>query len=460
MNEWIVLLEIILPAFYGLPLLIKEIKEKNKEIMILYVGILFISLAILNIFAFSGENKILQNDILFEISPSLRATLWILLIFGFLFIYEIIVSNGSHTKVISALTLLSGSLMLIYTSIPFTNSLLIKKSLIHSILPLIGLETMTISSIGLYFYEKETSIEALIKYILTILISSSFIVMGIFLFFTETNVEYILPIATAFLITGISMEIGLVPFHMWLPDITVGAPSYSVAYSILVGDTSLILFLAIFSVNLYKIIHASFIAIMVLLALFSMSIGEISALSQKIPRRMLGYSIISDAGYIIVGVIAESILQMTDPWMISFFVVTSNIAISSLYIIFGSLEQNNKPINTNQLSGLFVRQPMTAILLSIFFLSMAGIPPFAGFYAKLFILSYLMETFEYWLGYIAAFFFLVCVSYSLLIIFKVASEGEGANIKNKEIFLPLYFACIFLIVLGLWPDLFYILGGL
>ena len=103
---------------------------------------------------------------------------------------------------------------------------------------------------------------------------------------------------------------------------------------------------------------------------------------------------------------------------------------------------------------------MTAILLSIFFLSMAGIPPFAGFYAKLFILSYLMETFEYWLGYIAAFFFLVCVSYSLLIIFKVASEGEGVNIKNKEIFLPLYFACIFLIVLGLWPDLFYILGGL
>lgn len=460
MNEFILLLEILLPIFSGLPLLGKEFRQKTKDKMILYTAILFISLAILNMFAFSGNYSILPNEKLFQVSPSLRATSWILILFGFLFIYEIIVSNGSYTKVTSALSLLSGAFLLIYTSIPFTNSILIKKSLIHVILPFIGLETITVSSIGLYFSEKDTGIEALVKYLLTILISSSFIVMGISLFFTNINTQYILPVATAFLLTGISMEIGLVPFHMWLPDIAVGAPSYSIAYSILIGDTSLILFLTIFSVNLYKIIHISFIAIMVLLSLFSMSIGEISALTQKLPRRMLGYSIISDAGYIIIGIIAESILQMSDPWMISFFVITSNIAISSLYIILGSLEKDGKPIESTKLSGLFNRQPIAAILITLFFLSMAGIPPFAGFYAKLFILSYLMETFEYWLGYIAAFFFLVCVSYSLLIIFKAASEGDGPKIENKEIFIPLYISGIFLIIAGLWPDIFYILGGL
>ncbi|OYT52503.1 MAG: hypothetical protein B6U76_09760 [Desulfurococcales archaeon ex4484_217_2] len=460
MNEWIVLLEIILPALFGIPLITVRFRDKEKEKMMIYVTLLFALLIFLNIFAYYGDQATLLDHPLFEISPSLRATLWVLLFFGFLFIYEIIVCDKSYLRVASALTLLSGSLILIYTSIPFTNSLLVKKSLVHSILPIIGLETMTISSIGLYFSEKRIGIEALVKYIITVLISSSFIVIGTLLFFTEYNAGFLMPIATAFLVTGISMEIGLVPFHMWLPDISMSVPPSSIAYSVFVGDSSLIIFLAIFSVSLYNIVHTSFIAIMVILALFSMSIGEISALSQKVLRRMLGYSIISDAGYIIIGVIAESMLQMKDPWMVTFFVLTSNIAISSIYIILGSLEKDGIPITLDNLKGLYMAQPIAAILLSIFFLSMAGIPPFAGFYAKLYILSYLMETFEYWLGYVAAFFFLVCVAYSLLVIFSLASQGEAPELKNKDVLLPLFFSATFLLLLGLWPDLFYLLGGI
>jgi len=281
-------------------------------------------------------------------------------------------------------------------------------------------------------------------------------------------------LSLAFMVSGIGVEVGLAPFHMWLPDVYSGTRACSAAFVFSLEDTAgLWLLLRVLSAYSRVPIGPVFYALtpaFVILAVFSVlsiSIGELSALSQNAIRRLLGYSSIADAGYVLLlisYIVYSKTNIFTGAGMVyaapaAYFIVFSIMSLTTSLALMGVMEEVGiKSLDT--IRGAVARVPLLTLLLLISILSVAGVPPLSGFIAKLMMLSFLTasrEVVSILLAITATLFFVVCAAYMLRVVQRATLE-KSEKMEREEIcvtpLVPLIVLVSIIVLAGCVPTLF------
>ncbi len=276
----------------------------------------------------------------------------------------------------------------------------------------IGLELTTIPLFVLaaFFKDNKLSVEAGIKYFIIGAFSSALLLYGIsFLYgmsgttdivqmkinlaithLTFQNIGVILILAIVMLVAGIGFKLGLPPFHQWVPDVYEGAPT-PVAAFLSVGSKAagLIAFAKIFVNGLYAF-HSPDLSpndwgiLVAIIAVLAMIIGNTVAIRQTNIKRMLGYSAIAQAGYIMIGVVAMNKLGMSS---MGFYMFAYMFANMGAFAVVALVEDKTGSCEISNYSGLSKTSPMLSGIFAVFLLSLAGIPPLAGFLAKYYVFA-------------------------------------------------------------------------
>src|SRR6266516_4275528 len=272
----------------------------------------------------------------------------------------------------------------------------------------IGLETMAIATYILvgFLRSNQRSNEASMKYFLLGAFSSGILLYGMSLLYGlagSTRFSDIAaalaqrsvndPIALLAMITlsaGLFFKIAAVPFHQWTPDAYEGAPTSITAFmSVAVKAASFAMMLRIFMVAVYPL-RPHWVAIMTAVSVLTMTIGNIAAITQSNIKRLLAYSSISHAGYILIGFIAGNDTGLTAVPLYLLIYTFTNIGVWAVVVALRRKDVIGEHID--EMGGLYFRHPAAAILMLIFLLSLAGIPPTAGFIAKYYLFAAAIQT--------------------------------------------------------------------
>jgi NAD(P)H-quinone oxidoreductase subunit 2 len=274
---------------------------------------------------------------------------------------------------------------------------------------------LSISSYLLTGYMKRDprSNEAALKYLLIGASSSAIFLYGVSLLYGlsggKTNLNEIaaqilsmgsgeslaLAISLVFVIAGIAFKISAVPFHQWTPDVYEGSPTPVVAF-LSVGSKAAGFALAIrMLVTAYALATPQWHFIFAALAILSMILGNVVALAQTSMKRMLAYSSIAQAGFVMIGLIAGTDDGYSSMIFYLLIYLFMNLGAFACVILF-SLRTGTDQIS--EYSGLYQKDPLLTLALSIFLLSLGGIPPLAGFFGKIYL---------FWAGWEAGLYGLV-----------------------------------------------------
>jgi NADH-quinone oxidoreductase subunit N len=206
-----------------------------------------------------------------------------------------------------------------------------------------------------------------------------------------------------FLVAGLVFKLGLVPFHMWVPDVYEGSP---LAVTTIIGSltkVAAVVFIIRFLIGGLVLLNADWTIMLLILACLSLFFGNIIAIAQTNVKRMLGYSTVSHMGFVALGLVPMSVEGVSAT---IFYVVTYSLTALAGFGILTLLSKDGFECeHFDDLRGLSKTQPIYAGLMAIVMFSMAGIPPLVGFYAKFKILEALVSG-----GFIAVAVFAVMMS--------------------------------------------------
>jgi len=225
-----------------------------------------------------------------------------------------------------------------------------------------------------------------------------------------------------FLVAGLAFKLGVVPFHMWIPDVYQGAPT---AVTLVIGSAPK---LAAFAMAIRLLVNGlldlagDWQQMLAIAAVLSMAIGNLAAIAQSNLKRMLAYSTIAHMGFMLLGLLSGVVggnwLNAADAYAAAMFYVVVYVAMSAG--AFGMLLLlSSKGFECEQLEdlkGLNRRSPWTAFIMMVLMFSLAGVPPTAGFYAKLAVLSATVNAGQVWLAVVAVVFSLIGAFYYLRIV--------------------------------------------
>src|SRR5712671_337989 len=272
----------------------------------------------------------------------------------------------------------------------------------------ISLETMAIATYVLvgFLRGNQQSNEASLKYFLLGAFSSGILLYGMSLLYGMTGSTRLTDIADALdqrslndpvslialvtISTGIFFKIAAVPFHQWTPDAYEGAPTSITAYmSVAVKAASFAMMVRLFMIALFPL-RPQWVPILSVVSALTMTVGNVAAITQTNIKRMLAYSSISHAGYLLLGIIAGNPTGLTAIPIYLFAYTFTNIGVWAIVVALRRKDIIGEQID--DLNGLIYKQPTAAVLMLIFLLSLAGMPPTAGFIAKYFLFAGLVET--------------------------------------------------------------------
>ena len=341
---------------------------------------------------------------------------------------------------------------------------------------LVAWELMSIPTYALAAFSKRDPIsnEAAIKYFLFGALSSAILVLAIGLVYGVTGTTNIgeaivsmvnvqkdlVPVtvlAVALFIAGFGFKMGLVPFHMWLPDAYEGAPTTIGA--LLAAGTKKAGFAAAIRVIILATfaLHLDWAAALAVIAVFTMTIGNLGALVQKSVPRILAYSSIAQAGYIMIGL---ALAPYSDQALAGslFHILNHAVMKSAAFIAVAAVSITLASYSIEKYRGLAKRMPITAIALSISLLALAGVPPLNGFWSKLVLFNAAIVTGpEIWWGpYLAIAGVLnsaLSLGYYAWIMRKMYMEESPDTTKVKEpraMLAVLIFSMIFMVGFGIW----------
>ncbi|RLF16297.1 MAG: hypothetical protein DRJ66_03215 [Thermoprotei archaeon] len=358
------------------------------------------------------------------------------------------------------------------------------------IILLLFMEIGLVSTAFLFIERNRESIEATVKMTIMLILGGIFLAIGfsgLYLILRSKGLDLIalslsylsgtpqleqgsMSILTLLFFTlilvGMGIEVGLVPFYMWLPDVYTGPMAIASAFFILLVDTA-DLYALLRVLPLYEhiltgtyTIKMLFTNVVVLISVISFILGELSALTQRRLRRIFGYSGIADAGYTLLlatylAILGISIVKPSIPLAIAtFFILFSNIALSNIVSLIGLGE--TKGITTiDDIRGLPWRFPLLSANLIISLLSLAGVPPLAGFMAKFFVISAISSTFRRLIVILVIIFFGVCAAYVLRVIATLWSKTSRVTREEESVIqlIPFIILNVLLIICGTYPRL-------
>jgi NADH-quinone oxidoreductase subunit N len=308
----------------------------------------------------------------------------------------------------------------------------------------IGLELMALCfyiMVGFLRTEKRSN-EAAIKYLLLGAFSSGFLAYGFSVMYGISGSTRIADIASAiaqrpatdpivFLAmattaVGLLFKISAVPFHMWAPDAYEGAPTTVTAYLSVASKAASIAFLLRIFLGPLAAARTTWEPLLAIVAVATMTVGNLAAINQNNLKRLLAYSSISHAGYMLLGLVAgnDTGIQGIQVYVM---VYTFMNLLGAFLVIIALRRQNIIGEDIDDIAGLMRKSPGYAVLMLIFLLSLAGIPPTAGFLGKYYIFLSLVETKHYTLAVIGTLYVAVAIYYYFRIVRSMFTREETSK---------------------------------
>ena len=282
----------------------------------------------------------------------------------------------------------------------------------------LGLELLTLSSYALVALRRDHTVatEAAMKYFVLGAMASGFLLYGLSMLYGATGsldigqvfkavnsgqVQHqVLVFGLVFVVAGLAFKLGVVPFHMWIPDVYQGAPT---AVTLMIGGAPK---LAAFAICMRLLVDGllplafDWQQMLAVLAIASLLVGNLAAIAQSNIKRMLAYSTISQMGFVLLGLLAGVVQGNVDAATVEgaysasmFYVVTYVLTtLASFGVILLLSRDGFESEEVSDLAGLNQRSPLYAAIMAICMFSLAGIPPMVGFYAKLSVLQALVTT--------------------------------------------------------------------
>ncbi len=276
----------------------------------------------------------------------------------------------------------------------------------------LGLElaTIPIAAMAAFDRYKTNSAEAGIKLILSSALSSGILLYGLSIIYGTTGSIYFDEVKTAFqlqplpilglifFITGMGFKISLVPFHLWTADVYEGSPIAVTSYLSVVSKGAAVFIFTYVLYTVFADIAPIWSQILVVLSVITMTVGNLFALRQENMKRFLAFSSIAQAGFILLGVLGLGTQGMGSVIYFLLIYVFTNLAAFS--VVAAIYNQTGKE-NMADYNGLYKTNPRLSLIMMLALFSLAGIPPVAGFFGKLFLFSAAASKGYYWLLLIA-----------------------------------------------------------
>jgi NADH-quinone oxidoreductase subunit N len=339
----------------------------------------------------------------------------------------------------------------------------------------IGLEISSISSYVLagYLRDDRRNNEAAIKYFLLGSFATAFLLYGVAWIYGATGSTNLVEIrrilanpdlappamlvgtSVALMLVGLAFKVSAAPFQVWAPDVYQGAPA-PVSGFLSAGPkaAAFAMLLRIF-VTAFEPVANRWMPVVWLSALATMVIGNFAALTQTNLKRLLAYSSIAHAGYVLVAVTANS--QVGTAAVMFYMAAYACMNLGAFAVVTHFSRQGERYLEVDDLAGLGVKQPMTAALFSIFLLSLIGVPLTGGFFAKFYVFKAALDQELYWLTVLGLLTSAVAAYYYLriLVVMYMREPSEAAAslpAPEPEVQLALWAAALGTLVLGIFPS--------
>jgi NADH-quinone oxidoreductase subunit N len=335
----------------------------------------------------------------------------------------------------------------------------------------LGVELLALSLYALVAFDRDSGVaaESAMKYFVLGAIASGTLLYGISIVYGVTGTFSLGELAAglaqegvtrdvgllfglAFIVVGVAFKLGAVPFHMWLPDVYHGAPT---SVTLFAGSAPKIAYFALVMRVLTEGLGAASEAwtdMLAVLAVLSMALGNLAAIAQSNLKRMLAYSTISNVGFILVGIVAGT-PQGYEAAM--FYTLTYVImAAGSFGMILLLSRQGFEADELDDFRGLNQRSSWYAAVMMMLMFSTAGVPPFVGFFAKLYVIQAALDAGLVWLAIVAVVFSVVGAFYYIRVVKLMYFDDPRDSaplVANRAMGLMLSLNGIAVLVLGVLP---------
>lgn len=312
----------------------------------------------------------------------------------------------------------------------------------HFLLFYLGLEMASIPMACIVALDKyrHNCAEAGAKFILSSMFSSAFLLYGLSLLYGSCGTLYFADMpslmhgthlqqfAMVLFIAGIGFKMSLVPFHLWTADVYQGAPTTVTAYLSVISKGAAAVALGGILLHVFNPMKEDWGSAIAILVIVTITIGNLMALLQHDMKRFMAFSSVSQAGYILLGVLSGSAQGMAS---LLFYLTIYIVANVGVFAVIGAIEQatDGQALSRDNYRGLYKTNPRLAFLMTLCLFSLAGIPPFAGFFSKFFIFSAAFHS-GWWITVFIALVNTVISLYYYLLVVKamyIEEPEEGTS---------------------------------
>ncbi|MCO5053935.1 MAG: NADH-quinone oxidoreductase subunit N [Verrucomicrobiae bacterium] len=332
------------------------------------------------------------------------------------------------------------------------------------------------------------SAEAALKYFLFGATAAAFLLFGLSLIYGVTGAteltaiahalgghgpEPLLLVALAMLVIGFGFKLAIVPLHLWVPDTYQGAPAPSAAF--IASGSKLACFFIFAKIMMIafageriagsadgRALVGGWVSLLAVVATLSMVLGNLAALAQSSVRRLLGYSAIAHAGYLLLGVLAQDGAALA---AVVYYAATYGLATIGAFGVVDLVERQTGDDSMSSWLGFSRRAPIAALAMMVFLFSLAGIPPLAGFFGKFYLFAAVLQTGAdhlglLWLVVLAVIMSVVSFYYYVKVLKWIylpppadaPASGDAANVSRLAQIILLLLA-LAIVALGCFPDL-------
>ncbi|OGA24718.1 MAG: NADH-quinone oxidoreductase subunit N [Betaproteobacteria bacterium RIFCSPLOWO2_02_FULL_67_26] len=315
-----------------------------------------------------------------------------------------------------------------------TLGMMVMISASHLLTLYLGLELLSLSLYSMVALQRDSPVatEAAMKYFVLGALASGMLLYGMSMLYGATGTlgiaqladtifyggarDVVLVFALVFIVAGLGFKIGAVPFHMWVPDVYHGAPT---AVTLFIGSAPKLAAFAFIMRLLVQGLGAEQLVgewqqMLIVMAVLSLAIGNVTAIAQTNLKRMLAYSTIGHMGYLLLGILSGNLTGYGAGMFYVVVYVLMNLGTFGMILLLS--RSGFEAENLEDFKGLNQRSPWYAFLMLLLMFSMAGVPPTVGFYAKLTVLQAVINAGYVWLAVVAVLFSLVGAFYYLRLV--------------------------------------------
>jgi NADH-quinone oxidoreductase subunit N len=408
---------------------------------------------------------------------------------GVAYVFHNMFVDDLMSDVLKLLTYLAVSMMLIYSrqylivrglfsgefmvlALFATLGMMVMISANHFLTLYLGLELLSLSLYAMVALQRDSAIatEAAMKYFILGALASGLLLYGMSMLYGATGSlelgavsnaiqlgqanQSLLVFGLVFMVSGLAFKLGVVPFHMWVPDVYHGAPT---AMTMLIGSAPKLAAFAFVSRILVEglqplVQHWS--GMLIILSIASMAIGNITAIAQTNLKRMFAYSTIAHMGFLLLGLLSGGIEGYGASMFYAVIYVLMSLGAFGMIMLLS--REGFEADTLNDFKGLSQRSPWLAFMMLLLMFSMAGVPPTVGFYAKFSVLSAVVQAGHLWLAVAAVMFSLIGAFYYLRIVklmYFDAPESHAPITVGQDTALLISVNGLGVLVLGLLPNM-------